>query len=98
MLIGKCLSSLNLQGATHLKNHLAKVGLAMIASRGRAIMSAAAIPKELHQNIWREAFQTSTYLDRYVLNEADGVLKSQFKYWEGMLPLYLQYLRKWEEA
>jgi hypothetical protein len=39
-------------------------------------MSAAAIPKELCQNFWREAFQTSTYLDASVLVEIDGVLKT----------------------
>jgi hypothetical protein len=55
------------------RNHLAKVGLATIASRERAILSAAAIPKELCQFFWREAFQTSTYLDRLVLVEVDGV-------------------------
>jgi hypothetical protein len=80
------------------RNHLAKEGLAKIASRGRAIMSAAAIPKELHQNFWREAFQTSTYLDGLVLVEIDGVLKTQFEHWEATLPQFLQYLRKWGEA
>jgi hypothetical protein len=60
------------------RSHLAKVGLAMIASRGRDIMIAVAIPKELHQHVWREAFQTSTYFDRLVLVEVDGILKTQF--------------------
>jgi hypothetical protein len=65
------------------RNYLAKVGLATIASRGRAIMSAAAIPKELRQKFWRESFQTSTYLDGLVLVEIDGVSKAQFEHWEG---------------
>jgi hypothetical protein len=43
------------------RNHLAEVGPATIASRGRAIMNDTAIPKEFCQNFWREAFQTSTY-------------------------------------
>jgi hypothetical protein len=80
------------------RNYLAEVGLATISSRGRAIMSAAAIPKELHQIFWREAFQTSTYLDGLVLVEIDGVLKTQFEHWEYTLPRLLQYLRKWREA
>jgi hypothetical protein len=61
-------------------------------------MSAAAIPKELRQNFWREAFQTSTYLDGLVLVEIDGVLKNRFEHWEGTLPRFLRYLRKWGEA
>jgi hypothetical protein len=59
------------------------VGLATIAPRGRAIISAAAIPKETCQNFWREAFQTSTYLDGLVLIEVDGVLKT-CEHWEAM--------------
>jgi hypothetical protein len=80
------------------RNHLAEVGLATIVSRGRAIMSATAIPKKLRQNFWREAFQTSTYLDKLVIVEIDGVLKTQFEHWEGTLPRFLRYLRKWGEA
>jgi hypothetical protein len=83
---------------TSQRNYLAKVGLATIASRERAIMSAAAIPKELHQNFWREAFLTSTYLDGLILVEIDGALKTQFEHWEGTLPQFLRYLRKWGEA
>jgi hypothetical protein len=61
------------------RNHLAEVALAMIASRGRAITSAAVIPKELRQKFWREAFQTSTYLDGLVLVKVDGVLKNSIR-------------------
>jgi hypothetical protein len=39
-------------------------------------MSAAEIPKELHQKCWKEAFQTSNYLDGLVLVEVNGVLKT----------------------
>jgi hypothetical protein len=80
------------------RNYLAEVELATIASRGRAIMSAAAIPKELCQIFWREAFQTSTYSDGLVLVEIDGVLKTRFEHWEGTLPRFLRYLRKWGES
>ena len=80
------------------RNHLAEVGLATIAARGRAIMSAAGIPKELRQKFWREAFQTSTYLDGLVLVDVNGVLKTRFEHWEGKLPSFTQHLRKWGEA
>jgi hypothetical protein len=74
------------------RNYLAKVGLATIASRRWAIMSAATIPKELCQIFWREAFQLP-YLDGLVLVEIDGVLKTRFEHWEGTLPRFLRYLR-----
>jgi hypothetical protein len=46
---------------TPLRNYLAEVSLATIAGRGRAIMSAAQVPKDFIKLFWREAFQTATY-------------------------------------
>jgi hypothetical protein len=57
-------------------------------------MSDAATPKEICQNFWQEAFQVSTYVDGLVLAEVNGVLKTQFEHWEGVLPLCLQHFRK----
>jgi hypothetical protein len=34
------------------RNYLAEVGVATIAARGRAMMSAAKVPKELRQIFW----------------------------------------------
>jgi hypothetical protein len=84
--------------ATPQRNHLAEVGFATLAARGRAIMSSARIPKELCQMFWQEAFQTSTLLDGLVLVNVDGVLKTRIEHWEGKLPSFVQYLRKWGEA
>jgi hypothetical protein len=53
-----------------------EVGLATIASRRRAIVSAATIPKELFQNFWRESFPTSAYFEGFLLVEVNGVLKT----------------------
>jgi hypothetical protein len=80
------------------RNYLDNVGLDTIASRRRSIISASIIPKELCQNFWREAFQTSTYFDGLVLVEIEGVLKFRFEHWEGALPRFLRYLERWGET
>jgi hypothetical protein len=38
-------------------NHLAELALASIASKGRAIISAANIPKKIRYKVWTKAFQ-----------------------------------------
>jgi hypothetical protein len=80
------------------RNYLDNLGLDTIASRRRSIISASIIPKELCQNFWREAFQTSTYFDGLVLVEIEGVLKFRFEHWEGALPRFLRYLERWGET
>jgi len=72
------------------RNHLAEVGLATIAARGRAIMSSTEIPKEFRHKFWREAFQTSTYLDGLTLTTVNGVTKTRFEHWEGKLPRFVK--------
>jgi hypothetical protein len=64
------------------RNYLAEVGLGTIVERGRAIMSAAKVPKELCQIFWQEAFQTSTYLDGLILTTVNGVTKTRFEHWK----------------
>jgi len=80
------------------RNHLAEVALATIAGRGRAIMSAANIPKEHRRLFWREAFQTATYMDGFVLVTIGNIRKTRFEHWEGKLPRFSEYLRRWGEA
>jgi hypothetical protein len=80
------------------RNYLAQFGLATIAGRGRAMMSAAKVPKDLCQIFWLEAFQTSTYLDGLILTTVNGVTKTRFEYWENSLPRFVPCLRKWREA
>jgi hypothetical protein len=79
------------------RNYLAEVGLATIAARGRAMMSAAKVPKEL-RIFWREVFQTSTYLDGLILTTVNGVTKTRFEHSENCLPRFVQCSRKWGEA
>jgi hypothetical protein len=76
------------------RNYLAEVGLATIAVRGRAMMSAAKVPKEVCQIFWQEAFQTSTYLDGLILTTVNGVTKTRFEHWENCLPRFVQYFKK----
>ena len=54
------------------RNHLAEVAFATIAGHGRAIMSAAGVPKHYRENFWREAFQTATYLNGFTMVEFDN--------------------------
>jgi hypothetical protein len=80
------------------QNYLAEVSLATIAGRGRAIMSAAQVPKDFMKLFWREAFQTATYLDGPVSIEVQGEFKSRIEHWDGKLPKFCQHLRKWGKA
>jgi hypothetical protein len=59
------------------RNHLAKVALSTIAGRGRAIMSAAKIPKNMRHVFWQEAFQTATLMDSLIIIEVEGNKKKQ---------------------
>jgi hypothetical protein len=76
------------------RNHLAEVVLDTIAARGRAMMSASKMPKELCQFFWQEAFQTSTYMDGLILTTVNGITKTCFEHWENNLPCFTKCLRK----
>jgi hypothetical protein len=65
---------------TQQSNYLAEFGFAKIAARGRAMMSAAKVLKELYKKLWQEAFQTSTYLDGLILTTMNGVTKLFFEH------------------
>jgi hypothetical protein len=61
-------------------------------------MSAAKIPKNIRHLFWREAFQTATLMDGLIIVEVEGNKKTRFEHWEGQLPRFVKYLRKWGEA
>jgi hypothetical protein len=79
------------------KNHLAEVGFTTFAGCGRAMMSAAKVPKSYCENFWRKAFQTATYLDVLTVIELEDKKLTHFEYWEGHLPRFVNNLRKWGE-
>jgi hypothetical protein len=76
------------------RNHLADVGFATIAGRGRAMMSATKFPKCYCENFWTKAIQTATYLDGLTVVEFEGKKLTCFEDWEGQLPRFVNNLRK----
>jgi Reverse transcriptase (RNA-dependent DNA polymerase)/Zinc knuckle len=80
------------------RNSLAEVAFHTLASRGRAIMNAANIPKALKFLLWREAFQTVTLLDNLTVITINGKENTRYGHWENENPKYLKYLRTWGEA
>jgi hypothetical protein len=80
------------------RNHLAEDAFATIAGCGRAIMSAAGVPKNYLENFWREAFQTATYLGGFTMVELDNKYLTRFEHWNGSLPRFISNLHEWGEV
>jgi hypothetical protein len=80
------------------QNHLAEVGFATIVGFGRAMMSAAKVPKCYHENFWREAFQTATHLDGLTVGELEDKKLKRFEHWEGQLPRFVNNFRELDEV
>ena len=81
------------------QNHLAELGFATLASKGRAMMYAANLPLEIRFRLYREAFQTATLLDGLQPVEINGVTKSRYNHWSnGSEPKWAKHLRTWGEA
>jgi hypothetical protein len=77
---------------------LAELALASIASKGRAIMSAANIPKKIRYKVWTKAFQHATDLDRLNVTDIDGKVATRYEHWCGQLPKRVKHLRTWGEC
>lgn len=81
------------------QNHLAELGFAVLANRGRAMMYAANIPKDIRRLVFREAFQTATLLDGLVPIILNDKLASRYHHWShGKQLPFANYLRTWGEA
>jgi hypothetical protein len=80
------------------QNHLAEVGFATLANRGRAIMHHANVPMHTRYKLFPEAFKTATLLDGLVVITLDGVKKTRIEHWGGTKPSYANHLRMWGEA
>ena len=84
--------------ATPQRNHLAELGFAILANRGRAILKAANVPMELRKILWREAFMTATVLDGLTIINIDDIVQSRIEHWGLKLPEFAKYLKNWGEA
>jgi len=80
------------------QNHLAELGFAVLANRGRAMMSAANVPKAMRYQIFPKAFETATLMDGLMVVEIEGVSKTRFEHFAGKLPKFASHLRTWGEA
>ena len=84
--------------ATPQRNHLAELAFFIIANRGRAMLSAANVPKNMRHTLWKEAFKTATLLDGLAVIKLDGVYKTRYEHWGVEVPKFSNYLHKWGEA
>jgi hypothetical protein len=80
------------------RNHLAKLGLASIANKGRALMYRANVPEEVRYLLWKEAFKTATLLDGLMPIEINGKIATKFEHWCGSNLRFINHLRTWGEA
>jgi hypothetical protein len=79
-------------------NHLAELGLASIAYKGRSLMSAANVPMKIRYKVWTKAFNHAADLDGLVVTEIDGNTATRYKYWNGKIPKRVKYMRTWGES
>ena len=80
------------------RNHLAELGFAILANRGRAILGRANVPYALRHLLWREAFKTATLLDGLQVIELEGVSATRYVHWNEKNPDFANHLRVWGEA
>jgi hypothetical protein len=79
-------------------NHLAELGLASIANKGRSLMSAANIPMKIMYKVWIKAFQHATDLDGLVVTEINGNTATRYEHWNGKIPKWVKHMRTWGES
>jgi len=84
--------------ATPQRNHLAELGFAVIANRGRAMMHRANVPLTDRYKLFKEAFKTATLLDGLVAITIDGKEATRYEHWCGKNPDFTAHLRVWGEA
>ena len=79
-------------------NHLAELGFASIAGKGRALMSAANVPMKVRAKVWVKAFGHATDLDGLIVTTIGDKTATRYEHWCGHLPKWVKYLRTWGEA
>jgi hypothetical protein len=75
------------------QNHLAELGFATLANRGRALMYHANVPLIVCYKIFKEAFTTATKLDGFTPVTIDGKTATRYVHFFGSNPkLYITYV------
>ena len=80
------------------QNHLAELGFAILANRGRALMARANVPLSVRYKIWRHAMKTATLLDGLTVTTVEGKTATRYVLWAGENPKFAGHLRTWGEA
>ena len=80
------------------QNHLAELGFASLANKGRALMYQANIPLSVRYKVFKEAFKTATLLDGLMTTRLDNKLATRYIHFFGKNPSFAQHLRTWGEA
>jgi hypothetical protein len=80
------------------QNSLAENAFTAIASKTRALMNAAQIPKSEQFKLWSEAATTVTALDNLILVTWNGITKTQYKHAGFEIPKFVKYLRTFGKA
>jgi hypothetical protein len=80
------------------QNHLAELGFASLANKGRALMARANVPLKVRYKLFKEAFATATLLDGLMTVEVDCKLATRCQHFCGKNPAFVKDLRIWGEA
>ena len=80
------------------QNHLAELGLAVLANRGRAMMHYANVPKDIKMRVFTKAFETATLLDSLLVIEIEGKTASRYEHFHGHKSKITAHLRTWGKA
>ena len=70
----------------------------IIASKTRAVMNAAQIPKSERFKLWSEAATTVTALDNLIPVTWNGVTKTRYEHAGFEIPKFVKYQRTFGEA
>jgi len=80
------------------QNHLAELGLAIIAKRGRALLHYANVPTNMRYKLFCKAFKTATLLDGLMVITLGGKTATRYIHKFGKNPDFANHLRTWGEA
>ncbi len=80
------------------QNSLAENAFTVIASKTRAVLNAAQIPKSERFKLWGEAAMTVTALHNLILVTWNGITKTRYEHAGFEIPKFVKYLRKLGEA
>jgi hypothetical protein len=80
------------------QNHLAEVGLTVVANRARALMVRANVTYESRYCLFRKAYKTAAMLDGFTVIEIAGKADTCYVHWCGENPKFTNSLCVWGEA